>query len=227
MDREEVLAGVGKIEWWHSINLGVDLVTPGRCNCVGDLGDMYMPNDLTGKRVLDIGAWDGFYAFEAEKRGAKEVVAMDLDVPGEGSWAGSGKSGFLLAREVLGSRVKDLVLSIYDLDREKLGGFDLVLFLNVIYHLRHPLYAIGKIYDICDGMVIICSAVNFCDVDAPVMEFCKDGKHGDPTNFWYPNISCLYDMMLSVGFGKVEVVFPNEGYYDTRGEHRAVLHGWK
>src|SRR5262245_24434215 len=87
MDPDMVRAEVQKITWWHTIDLGNGIVTPG-----GDkhtqarLGDVKMPADLHGQSVLDVGAWDGFFSFEAERRGASRVLATDSHSWGKGGW---------------------------------------------------------------------------------------------------------------------------------------------
>ena len=133
--REEI-AG---IDWYHTIDLGNGIVTPGVDNTRERLPVMQMPPDLTGKSVLDIGAWDGFFSFEAERRGASRVLAVDSF-----SWHGAGwgtKDGFDCARRVLNSRVEDLEIEVLDLSAATVGTFDLVLFLSVLYHMKHPLLA--------------------------------------------------------------------------------------
>ena len=89
--------------------------------------------------MLDIGCWDGLFSFECERRGAERVVAADL-------WENAGRDAFDFAREELGSKVEPLECDVYDLPG-KLGGerFDLVLFLGVLYHLRHPLLGLEKV----------------------------------------------------------------------------------
>ncbi|HVV43844.1 MAG TPA: DUF1698 domain-containing protein, partial [Bryobacteraceae bacterium] len=87
-----------------------------------------LPEDLRGKRVLDIGAWDGWFSFECERRGA-EVIAVDCVA----------LNTFIEAKELLGSRVEYLTLDVDELSADRLGTFDIVLFFGVLYHLRHPL----------------------------------------------------------------------------------------
>lgn len=99
---------------------------------------MDLPPDLTGCRVLDIGAWDGYMSFEVERKGAT-VVALDLS-PAD-------HFGFAVAKELLCSQVKYVQGNVYDLDEYALGKFDIVLFCGVLYHLRHPLLALDKIYE--------------------------------------------------------------------------------
>ena len=116
--------------WWHSIDLGHGQVTPG-AHSLEELNGIYarfnLPDDLSGKRFLDVGCWDGFYSFEAERHGA-EVVAVDCWRP----------ENFFIARRALQSKVEFREMSVYELSREALGSFDIVLFHGVLYHLRHP-----------------------------------------------------------------------------------------
>ncbi|HYD83327.1 MAG TPA: hypothetical protein VEA63_04730, partial [Opitutus sp.] len=104
MTREELLQQVTAIRWFHQIPLGNGVVTPGIDDSVAKLRRVELPPSLGGKTVLDVGAWDGFFSFEAEKRGASRVVAIDSYC-----WNGDGwgsKRGFELARRALGSKVE-------------------------------------------------------------------------------------------------------------------------
>ena len=132
--------------WYHKIQLPGGVVTPGWAP--HDAGSYRVPADLTGKRVLDVGAWDGFWTFEALKRGASEVVAIDdfsdylgrlesRDRPGWGT--------FDLCREALGfdqRRCQRHEMQVYDVTEQRLGRFDIVFFFGTLYHLRHPLLAL-------------------------------------------------------------------------------------
>src|ERR1700733_10975393 len=136
---------------YHSIELPDGSVLPGlqpvehlrwRLDLFG------LPEDLRGKRVLDVGAWDGWFSFECERRGA-QVVAVDcveLDT-------------FLEARELLGSKVQYLTLDVTELSARRLGRFDVVLFLGVLYHLRHPLLGLEKVVELCTDTALIESFV--------------------------------------------------------------------
>jgi tRNA (mo5U34)-methyltransferase len=106
-----------------------------------------LPADLTGKRVLDIGAWNGCFSFECERRGASEVIAYSLENPEV--------SGFTRLKAALGSRVEYIQGSAYSLSPELLGQFDLILFFGVLYHLRYPLLAIDRIRTVSRGDVLI------------------------------------------------------------------------
>ena len=119
------------------------------------LARLDLPSSLAGRTVLDIGAWDGFFSFEAERRGAARVVAADYYAwHGIGWGTHQGKAGFTLARECLGSRVEDLDIDVMDLSPERVGTFDVVLFLGVLYHLRHPLLALERIASVTRELLI-------------------------------------------------------------------------
>src|SRR5437870_7721511 len=127
---------VDRIRWWHTIDLGGGVITPGASDNLKTLPKLGLPERLDGKAVLDIGAWDGFYSFEAERRGAARVLATDSF-----SWDGGGwgrKDGFELARHALRSHVEDRTIDVLALSPDIVGTFDVVLFLGVLYHMRHP-----------------------------------------------------------------------------------------
>ena len=135
--------------WYHKIEVAPGVWTPGTHNSTQGLELIQMPEDLTGMRVLDIGARDGFYTFEAERRGAREVVALDYE--------SADNTGFSIAAELLGSKATFVNDNVYALNPEEHGTFDLILFLGVIYHLRHPLLALDRIHDVCapEGLLMI------------------------------------------------------------------------
>jgi tRNA (mo5U34)-methyltransferase len=156
-----------------------------------------LPEDLRGMRVLDIGAWDGWFSFECERRGA-EVVAVDcveLDT-------------FLEARELLASRVEYQALDVAELSAKRLGRFDIVLFLGVLYHLRHPLLGLEKVVELCTGMALVESFVIAPESRAvpSVMEFYERGELGGQVdNWWGPSPECLLAMCRSAGFAQTEL----------------------
>jgi tRNA (mo5U34)-methyltransferase len=136
------------LPWHQSWELYQGVFTPGR-NPVAMIADFAgLPRDLRGLRVLDIGAWHGCFSFECERRGAKEVVALTTE---DDTW-----SGFSRLAQAASSRVVRRVHgTVYRLDPQELGLFDLVLFFGVLYHLRYPLLAIDNIRNICGGTVLI------------------------------------------------------------------------
>ena len=195
--RQQFLAN----RWWHSIDLGNGFVTPGAIplpELLANFAYLQLPADLTGKRVLDIGCWDGFYSFEAERRGA-EVVAVDCWRP----------EGFFLAHEALQSRAQFHELSVYELTRERLGSFDIVLFLGVLYHLRHPLLALERVCEMTDDYAVIETHVidNARAANFPALEFYEwDELGGQYDNWCGPNTAGLLALTRSAGFVRPEVL---------------------
>jgi tRNA (mo5U34)-methyltransferase len=194
-----------KTGWWHSIDLGDGHISPG-VHTIEELRENYarldLPDDLTGKRVLDIGCWDGFYAFEAERRGAAEVVAIDY-------WR---SEKFFEAHRALKSNVKFHEMSVYDIGREKFGSFDIVLFLGVLYHVRHPLLALERVCEITRDIAIIESYVIDDTINSPrpLMEFYEtDELGGQYDNWWGPNTDCLTRMIRSAGFVRTNALCSN------------------
>jgi tRNA (mo5U34)-methyltransferase len=194
-------------------------VTPGRAAERNVLPFLGLPADLSGVDVLDIGCWDGFFSFECERRGAKRVVASDI-------WETMGRDAFDFARAELGSAVEPVQASVYDLP-EALGGerFGLVLFLGVLYHLKHPLLALEKVAEVTapGGLAVIETAVDAeALMDRPLMAFYPgDELNGDPTNWWTPNVPGLASMLSVCGFG--DVVSRVQLY----GGNRSVFHAVK
>jgi len=171
--------------WWHSIDLGNGVVTPGRKGAEqlqGELANMKLPN-LRGKTVLDIGAWDGYFTFAAERLGAA-VTALDYyewstdtdakmrywqqcrdsgvepkpyrQVPG--LWVPDtlpGKGGFNVAKAALGSKASEIVADFTTVDLDQVGLFDVVFFLGVLYHLREPLQALERLARVTREVAII------------------------------------------------------------------------
>lgn len=150
--------------WYHTIDLGNGIVTPGYYDLRQVVGDFPWP-DLKGKRCLDVGTFDGFLAFEMEKRGAAEVVALDVEDYDSLDWLPRRKAtgakelaeqigpergkGFKIAREALSSKVERLPMNVYDLHPDKVGMFDLVLCGSILTHLRDPIRALERIRGVC------------------------------------------------------------------------------
>ena len=216
MDNKAVLERITQREWFHSIDLGDGIVTPGKVplNYLRSILDyVQVPERLDGLTVLDVGAYDGFFSFEAERRGAKRVVAVDV-LP-------ANCMGFALAREVLGSDVEYHHMSAYNLDVQKLGGpFDIVLFLGVYYHLRYPLLALDQICNITRGQLLMethitdghftlgdGSAVRLADIDprltrVPLYRFYRlnELSADDYSNWFGPNVEAVLQSLQSAGF---------------------------
>lgn len=239
---DELRQLVPRMHWFHSIDLGHGIVTPGAGPTREVLDRLGMPEDLSGMTVLDVGAWDGFFSFAAERRGACRVLATDSYcwcsadpverwniyrrvVAGEPAAWGSagwvGKVPFDLARRALRSRVEGRALDVLDLAPERVGRFDLVLFLGVLYHMRHPLLALERIFRVTGQQLILESFVDLLDCARPAAAFYPGGEvHNDPSNWFGPNPSMIEAMLKEVGFRKVRL------HWGPR-MNRVVFHAWR
>jgi tRNA (mo5U34)-methyltransferase len=167
---DELLERAKAQGWYHTLELP-GLTTKGLFDLRGDVPHYGIPEDLSGKRVLEIGTWDGFWAFELERRGAGEVIAIDvldaarLDrfVPDRLRGAGGRRSSernFALASELLGSRVELRDLSVYDLRPADVGQFDLIVMGYVLQMLRDPLRGLEALRGVCRGRLILLETVS-------------------------------------------------------------------
>jgi tRNA (mo5U34)-methyltransferase len=220
--KEELLQKMEAVPfWYHKIELPYGIITPGWAPI--DQSAYKIPDDLSGQRVLDVGAWDGYWTFEALKRGAREVVAIDdfsdylgpLDSHDRRGW-----ETFDLCREALGYSediCKRIEMSLYDISERSLGVFDTVFFFGTFYHLRYPLFALDKISSICKRGIYVESAI--LDDFSPyrgglghgypgkqmVMEFYPSKQYANnETNWWAPTLVCLMNMVSAAGFEKVQ-----------------------
>jgi len=173
-----------------------------------------MPASLAGKRVLDVGTFDGFWAFEMEQRGAAEVLAIDLLDPLAWDWpAGSSDEvvriigerkrageGFELAAEARGSSVRRQELSIYDLSPEIVGSFDFVYLGSLLLHLRDPVAGLASVRSVCKGQLLLLDAVDplltLMHPKRPIADL--DGRRRPW--WWKPNRAGLLRMLEAAGF---------------------------
>ena len=221
MDADEIKRRVDALPYWyHKIELPGGLTTPGTFPV--DVDVYRMPADLTGKRVLDVGAWDGFWTFEALKRGAREVVAIDdfsdylgrLDQSDRRAW-----ENFDLCREALGyeeSVCQRREISVYDVGEEELGRFDVVFFFGTLYHLRYPLLGLDRLASVCDELICVESAIldDFSPYNGGIgkgypgrqvlMEFYPGNQYANnESNWWVPTLYCVLGMLDAAGFDDV------------------------
>ena len=226
---EYIREEIAKVTWYHRIDLGHGIVTPGSDDTVNRMAMIGLPNDLCGLTVLDIGAWDGAFSFEAERRGASRVVAVDSFC-----WSGTGwgtKDGFDCARRLLGSKVKDYELEVLELSPNNVGRFDLVLFLGVLYHIKHPLLALERVASVSRSHLILWTQVDLADLDRPAMAYYPEKElNDDPTNWWGPNPLAVESMLKTVGFNRVEMIyswFPTSNTVESfRSRGNAIFHAW-
>lgn len=219
--QEEIQRRVRELgSWFHNLNLNGVQTAPD--HFLGDYPSQkfrhfqhVIPDDLTGKTVLDIGCNAGFYSLEMKRRGAERVVAVDFDA----DYLAQAK----FAAEVCGAEIEFHQLSVYDVAR--LGEkFDLVIFMGVLYHLRHPLLALDLIREHVAKDLLLFQSMQrgsnellevqpdypfwetsiFEEPGYPRMVFVEHQYTGDPTNWWIPNRACSAAMLRSSGFDVLE-----------------------
>ena len=204
---------VERYGWYHTLDLGNGVVTPGMFDHRPALEHYLVPDDLTGLRCLDVGTMDGFWAFEMERRGAAEVVAIDLDDPSRLDWPHSLREPtvktmdiekgerFATAREALGSNVERVLRSVYELDTD-LGLFDFVFCGDLLVHLKDPITAMENIRKVCQGSATICNPITRFRFGRgkALAEF--DGI--DYFQWWALSEEAMVRMMKAVGFSRVE-----------------------
>jgi tRNA (mo5U34)-methyltransferase len=182
------------------------IVTPGVSDAARGLRRLQLPDRLDGLSVLDIGAWDGFYSFEAKRRGAARVLATDSY-----SWSGEGwgtKDGFRLARSALELDVEDLDIDVMDLSEQAVGRFDVVLLLGVLYHLRDPITALERAADVTADRLVIETETALTWLRSPAAALYPQRElNDDDTNWWAVNPAALRGMLLRFGFRRVETMW--------------------
>jgi tRNA (mo5U34)-methyltransferase len=203
--------------WWHSIDLGHGIVTPGAksIESLNAMWDALSVPGLEGKSVLDVGAWDGFFSFQAERRGAARVVALDhyvwsLDLAGQQEyWARCrdegrspqpyhetpfwqpgtlpGKRGFDVAHRALSSDVVSIVDDYASGDPARFGAFDVVFYLGVLYHMEDPLSAMRKVFALTKELAIIETEAVALPAyeESPMFEFYPEAELNHDVGNWW------------------------------------------
>jgi tRNA (mo5U34)-methyltransferase len=210
------------------MDLGPGITTPGWFDLRSVVDKMPWP-DVKGKRCLDIGTYDGFLAFEMERRGAAEVHAIDIEdhdlwdwppdarpeVVGRGSrtagMTGPKKGdGFRLASRVLDSKVQWRALNIYDLDPDEIGTFDVITIGTLLLHLRDPIRALEAVRSVCTGHLLSSEQIelwlSLLHRGRPV--FRLNGS-GEECQWWLANANGHARMLYAAGF---EIVGKSKPY---------------
>jgi SAM-dependent methyltransferase len=209
---DDALGRARELVWYHTLELAPGQVTEGMFDLRPYVDRYGLPDRMDGMRALDVGTWDGFWAFEMERRGA-EVVALDVDdddgldfpprarperdVPDRGA-------GFALAHQLFGSNVQRVATSIYDATPQQLGTFDLVFCGSVLIHLRDQLLALERIAGLCRGTFISAEEYDRAAglVPFPVARYRADRRLS--VVFWQPSARLWGQMIRSAGFDRVE-----------------------
>ena len=225
---------VAAVDWYHTLELPGGVVTPGEYDLRTVPARIGFPESLAGRRCLDIGTRDGFWAFEMERRGAAEVVAIDLDDHARLDWPGDGPPpigtgtlevlaararAFDTAHRALGSRVQRLDLSVYDLSSEAVGEFDFVFLGTLLLHLRDPVGALmaakrvlrpdGELF-VNDVVSLSLSVLRRPAAQLLTLEY---------PFWWLCNLSGLRRMVEVAGFAVVAAGGP---YFEPNGSGRRI-----
>jgi tRNA (mo5U34)-methyltransferase len=201
--------------WYHTLELAPGVVTPGWFDLRSTVDSLPWP-DVRGKRCLDVGTYDGFLAFELERRGAAEVIATDISDPS--GWdlpvrtrARAAKTiaraagettglGFDIAKRALDSSVERVEVSIYDLSTDALGSFDVVVCGSLMLHLRDPVRGLEAIRGVCAGHFLSSETVRLglglLHRSRPVAEL-LGGERGQ---WWVPSTAGHRMMLTAAGF---------------------------
>lgn len=204
---------IQRLRWYHTMDLPGGNVTPGEFDLRPIVARLPIPARMDGMRCLDVGGRDGFYAFEMERRGAGEVVSIDIEDPADVDCAGSrpddeairqelaaGNRAFEFARAVLGSSVQRRMVSVYDLERESIGRFDFAVIGTLLHHLRDPVLAMSRVRGVLDGRLLVNNSV------VPGLTSWRRAPRAVPLMldgvpfWWLPNPAGLRKMVEGAGF---------------------------
>ena len=191
------------IDWFHSIPFpdGTMSDGAGKYENLKACADLVFRFPLAGKSVLDIGAYDGFFSFEAEKRGAECILATDYF-----AWEVLGhKDAFDYAKKKLKSKVADKVIDLPDLTIESVGQFDTVLFLGVLYHLKDPMVQLERLIPLVREVFMIETLTAANDLNRPVLQYVPGSSlNNDSSNYFAPNLLALSAMLADLGYTNIE-----------------------
>lgn len=240
---EEIQERVGaRPQWYHTLELAPGVVTPGWFD-LRTVAPQVLPSSLAGKRCLDVGTFDGFWAFEMERRGASEVLAVDIVDPRAWDWpvtAGDelvklledrkqGGAGFGIAVDAFDSAAQYRECSVYDLDPEDVGRFDVVFMGSLLLHLRDPIRALERLRAVtaAGGTVITMDAIDptmsRLFPRRPMATFDGEGRPW----WWMPNLAAYAQMLRSAGLEPLAppapVRLPRGGGHPIVKPSRAVL----
>jgi tRNA (mo5U34)-methyltransferase len=243
MSADEKRAGMARFAWYHTIDLGDGVLTPGLYDHRPILGRYRLPDDLRGMSALDVGPAHGFFAFELEARGAHPVITAELP-----SWSAHDASPTLrdtfraedadtthsdylrgalaFAIAARASAVRQQFVNVYDLSPETVGEFDLVFCASVLLHLTDPLRALYAIRSVTRGSAIIATAIQRDPFDRRPQALFVGEPQGQV--FWLPNMRALEQLCLAAGFARCERgdrfrVRSRDGRYD---DLHGVVQAW-
>jgi tRNA (mo5U34)-methyltransferase len=217
--RDDIELGMAAYQWYHTLELGDGIVTPGQYDHRGVLQHYGLPARVDGKTVIDVGPAQGFFAFELERRGAARVVTVELPAWSSHDAGANLKSKFgaehdrqaepylhgalEFAIRAKGSKVERQFGNIYDLRPESVGVFDLAFCGSLLIHLTDPLRALSALRGVTREMAIVATVIDPGTDPVPRALFYGTG---DGQAFWAPNMACLENWLLCTGFRRVQRV---------------------
>ena len=192
--------------WFHCFEFHNNCTTRGRDPSEKKLQALQLPQ-LNGKSVIDIGSFDGYFAFQAEALGARHVTACDHLAC---NWQNTTAPGnFDLVREICSSRLVAADVPVEQISPTTVGEFDVSLFLGVLYHAPDMVEYLRRVKSITKELVVIETLVDGLHIPEPCATFYPgDSLNGDGSNWWGPNISCVLGMLEKVGFRDARFVSP-------------------
>lgn len=224
LNAEEKRRQMAAYRWFHSIDLGDGVVTKGvkPPERLAFQAARIFRFPIAGQSVLDIGCWDGFFAFEAKRRGASRVLAADHHVWTHG-WGK--KAAFELARRCVEPSVELREIELEKMTPASVGEFDVVLHLGILNHLKNPLAAMEQAAALTRRMLVVETHVDTSlPAEPPAMRFYPfDELNNNASNWWGPNVSCVHAMLQVCGFKRIEV----DTDYSGKGQGRALLHAFR
>jgi tRNA (mo5U34)-methyltransferase len=231
-------------DWYHTIELAPGVSTPGIVDVRPIVSKVPIPQSLAGKRCLDVGTWDGFWAFEMERRGAAEVHAVDVPDPYRWDWPARARiresydggkenleqikrngNGFPIVRDAIGSSVERHEMTVYEISPEALGTFDFVYVGSILLHLRDPVGALERIRSVTGAEIVFNDCVEYVlSRFLPRTPMARLDAE-DRVWWWQPNLAALESMIEQAGFQILECGRP---YFVPFGPRYEVpRQGWR
>ena len=253
IDAAQLQAEVDSFAWYHSIDLGNGVVTKGQSVMAEMVTEAQLP-DFRGRTVLDIGAWDGYYSFLAERRGASRGRARSLRLGRRlhrphavlermlrtrraagpvarhpDFWRADlpGRRGFDLAHRVLNSRVEPVVADFTTVDVSTLGTFDIVLYLGVLYHMKEPLTCLERLRAVTREIAVIETEAAQVPGNAgrSLLELHAGSElNADFGNWYVPTVEALCALVRAAGFARRSAARPAPTRASLRARIARRLH---